>query len=71
MPPNTPTIDDLRDALTVAEVSERTLRSQHLIRDDIYTGKLQAYRLGGRWRILPEDLERFLATLVTPSRGTR
>lgn len=66
-----PTVDELRDALSVAEVAERTGRSTHATRDDIYSGRLPAYRVGGRWRVLPEDLDTFVDRLITPSRGAR
>lgn len=71
MTSHTPTIDDLRDALSVAEVARLTGRSTHAVRDDIYSGRLPAYRVGGRWRVLPDDLDTFIATLITPSRGAR
>lgn len=66
-----PSIDDLRDALSVAEVAERTGRSDHAVRDDVYNGRLPAYKVAGRWKVLPEDLDTFIDTLITPSRGAR
>ncbi|TFB53644.1 helix-turn-helix domain-containing protein [Cryobacterium tagatosivorans] len=68
---STPTYDDLRCALTVPQAEDTSGRSSFVLRDDIRTGRLPAYKVGGRWRILPTDLDAYLEALVAPSRGTR
>lgn len=67
----TPSYDDLLGALTVPQTEVMSGRSGHLIRDDIRTGRLPAYKVGGRWRILHADLTAYLEALVIPSRGAR
>lgn len=64
------TYEALRDALTVPQAQDISGRSSFLLREDIRTGKLPAYKVGGRWRIVPADFRRYLEALVTPSRGT-
>ena len=66
----TPTYDELCNGLTVPQAERTSRRSGFVLRDDIHTGKLTAYKVGGRWRILPADLDTYLRALVTPSRGT-
>ena len=67
----TPTYEDLLNALTVPQAEDMSERSSFVLRDDIRTGRLPAYKVGGRWRILHADLDAYLKALVTPSRGTR
>ena len=64
-----PTYDQLLDGLTVPQAADISRRPSFVLRDDIRTGKLSAYKVGGRWRILRADLDTYLNALVTPSRG--
>jgi len=66
-----PTYDELLGALTVPQAEDTSGRSSFVLREAIRTGKLPAYKVGGRWRILHVDLDAYLKALVTPSRGTR
>lgn len=67
----TPNYDALRNALTVLQAEDTSGRSSFVLRNDIRTGRLPAYKVGGRWRILHADLDAYLKALVTPSRGIR
>ena len=64
-----PSYVDLHCALTVPQAERTSRRSSFVLRDDIRNGKLPAYKVGGRWRILPADLDAYLEALVIPSRG--
>lgn len=66
-----PTHATLLSAYTVVQAEEITGRSSFVLRADIRSGKLTAYKYGGLWRILPNDLEAYSASLVTPSRSVR
>lgn len=66
-----PTYSQLLDGLTVPQAEDISRRPSFVLRDDIRTGKLPAYKVGGRWRILQADLDAYLNALVAPSRGTR
>ena len=66
-----PTYDQLLDGLTVPQAADISRRPSFVLRDDIRTGKLSAYKVGGRWRILRADLDAYLNALVTPSRGIK
>lgn len=66
-----PTYEGLRDALTVSQAEDISGRSSFLLREDIRTGKLTAYKVGGRWKIVPADLSTYLETLVAPSPSAR
>lgn len=46
--------------LEVSHVAHRLSFSQEWVRRLIREKKLKAIRLGGRWRVDPEDLQRFL-----------
>lgn len=67
----TPTHETLLSAFTVAQAEDITGRSGFVLRADIRSGKLAAYKFAGLWRILPEDLEAYRSKLVTPSRSAR
>lgn len=48
------------DFLSVQEVAEYLKVSPHTIRRHIKEGNLQAYALGDGWRILKEDMLKFI-----------
>jgi excisionase family DNA binding protein len=47
---------------SIREIAEFFGVSEKTVRRWIETGQLGAHRLGGQWRIAPEEVERFLAT---------
>lgn len=67
----TPSYEDLLDALTVSQAKDISGRSSFVLREDIRTGRLQAYKVGGRWKIVRADLAEYLEGLVAPSRRIR
>ncbi len=46
--------------LTIQQVMERLQVSDETVYRYIRSGKLKAMRVGGLWRVSPEDLEKFL-----------
>jgi excisionase family DNA binding protein len=52
---------DTQRLLTSEQVAERLSVAPEVIRRWLRQGALRGFRLAGRWRIAPEDLERFLA----------
>ena len=65
-----PSYHELLAGLTVAQAATISRRSGFLIRDDIRKGRLTAYKVGGRWRVLRSDLTQYLEALVSPARNT-
>ena len=59
------------ELLSVREVA-RLLRLHELtIRRHIRAGKLKAVKVGGRYRVRREDLDRFVVPVPTPDTGAR
>ena len=52
-------MEDLRKYLTVKKVAERLDISEEAVRDLIKEKELKATKIG-KWRIKPEDLEKFI-----------
>jgi excisionase family DNA binding protein len=53
-------VNEVRDVLTVAEVSKALAISEGLVRALIRQKRLRALRLGRIWRVPRNELERFL-----------
>ncbi len=52
-------MEDLRKYLTVAEVAKKLDITEEWVRDLIARKDIKAVRIG-KWRIKPEDLEKFI-----------
>lgn len=52
-------MEDIRNYLTVREVSQKLDISEESVRDLIKDKEIKAVKIG-RWRIKPEDLENFI-----------
>lgn len=64
---------DQRLAMTVAQVAEFLQVDQHTVRRWLRSGEMGGFPLGGKagWRILPSDVERFMAKRRDPARYAR
>lgn len=52
-------MDDLKKYLTVRQVAKKLDITEEWVRDLINTKEIKAVKIG-RWRVNPEDLERFI-----------
>lgn len=52
-------LDDFQKQLTVKDIAKKFGVTEEWIRDLIQAGKIKATKIG-RWRVKPEDLERFI-----------
>jgi excisionase family DNA binding protein len=49
-----------RPPLTIHQASQRLNTSEHSVRQAILSGQVDAFKIGGRWRILPESLDKLM-----------
>lgn len=61
---------DRRYDLSVSEVAASLRISTTTIRRYIRDGRMEAYRVGGQWRVAKESIEAFLAGCTNPRSAT-